>query len=54
MVPDLIWAPDFFGPQKIWTPRHLGPKKFGPCMKMSHNDFHAWTKFLGAQNNQEP
>ena len=19
MVPDLIWAPDFFGPQEIWS-----------------------------------
>ena len=36
MVPDLIWAPDFFGsprnlgpekfePQEIWAPRSLGP-----------------------------
>ena len=23
MVPDLIWAPDFFGPQEIWAPRNL-------------------------------
>ena len=25
MVPNLIWAPDFFGPQEIWTPGNLGP-----------------------------
>ena len=30
MVPNLIWAPDFFGPQDIWSPRNLGPEKFGP------------------------
>jgi hypothetical protein len=30
MVPDLIWAPDFFGPQEIWSLRNLVPKKFGP------------------------
>ena len=30
MVPNLIWAPDFFGPQEIWSPRNLGHKKFGP------------------------
>ena len=30
MVPDLIWAPDFFGPQEIWALRNLGPEKFGP------------------------
>ena len=30
MVPDPIWAPDFFGPQEIWARRNLGPEKFGP------------------------
>ena len=30
MVPDLIWVPEFFGPQVIWSPRTLVPKKFGP------------------------
>ena len=49
MVPDLIWAPDFFGPREIWSSRNWGPKKFGPSMKMRHNDFHAVTKFLGDQ-----
>ena len=29
MVPDLIWAPDCFGPQEIWFPRNLVLKKFG-------------------------
>ena len=29
MVPDLILALDFFGPQEIWSLRNLGPKKFG-------------------------
>ena len=30
MVLDLIWAPDFFGPQEIWSPRNLVSKKFSP------------------------
>ena len=30
MVPDIIWAPDFFGPQEIWFSRNLVPEKFGP------------------------
>ena len=30
MVPDLIWAPDFFCPHKIWALRNLVAKKFGP------------------------
>jgi hypothetical protein len=30
MVPELIWALDFFGPQEIWSPINLGPKKLGP------------------------
>ena len=30
MVPDLILAPDFFGPGEIWSPRNLGNEKFGP------------------------
>ena len=30
MVLELIWAPDFFGPQEIWAPGNLGPRKFGP------------------------
>ena len=30
MVPDLILAPDFFGPREIWSPRNLVLKKFGP------------------------
>ena len=30
LVPELIWAPDFFGPQEIWALRNLGPRKFGP------------------------
>ena len=30
MVPNLIWAPDFFGPGKIWALKNLGHEKFGP------------------------
>ena len=30
MIPELIWAPDFFDPQEIWALRNLGPDKFGP------------------------
>ena len=52
MVPNLIWAPDFFGPQEIWSPRNLVPKKFGPqeiqsplenhYMAFSCRDQHSW------------
>ena len=54
MVPDLIWAPDFFGPQEIWSLRNLGPTKVGSCMKMLYNDFHARINFLGAQTSRGP
>ena len=30
LVPELIWAHDFFGPQEIWALRNLDPRKFGP------------------------
>ena len=40
MVPEHIWAPDFFSPLENWALRNLGPNKFGPCMKMPYNDFH--------------
>ena len=30
MVPDLIWAPDFFGPQEIWFARNLVSEKIWP------------------------
>ena len=33
MVPDPIWALDFFGPQVIWAQRNLDPQKFEPCIK---------------------
>ena len=54
MVPDLIWAPDFFDPQEIWAPRNLGPKKLGPCIKMPYIDFHAGSKLLGVQLSWGP
>ena len=60
MVPDLIWAPDFFGPKEIWSreiwsPRNLVPKKFGPQeIKMPYNDFHAGSKLLGEQISPGP
>ena len=31
LVPELIWAPEFFGPQEIWSPRNLGPRNLGPA-----------------------
>ena len=43
MVPDLIWTPDFFGPKEIWLPRNL------VSVWKYLNDFHAGTKFPGAQ-----
>ena len=30
LVPELIWAPDFFGPQEIWSPRNLVPRNLVP------------------------
>ena len=50
MVPDLIWVPHFFGPEKeIWALRNLGPKKFGPRIKIIILQFHQGTKFLEDQ-----
>ena len=34
MVPDLIWAPGFFGPHEIWSQNNLGPEMFKPYMKI--------------------
>ena len=45
MVPDLIWTPDFFGPKEIWLPRNL------VSVWKYLNDFHAGTKFPGAQKS---
>ena len=47
MVPDLIWAPDF------WSPRNLVPEEFVPN-ENAINDFHAGTKFFGAQTSRGP
>ena len=41
-------------PWLFWSPRNLGPLKVGSCFKMLQNDFHAWTKFFGAQTSQGP
>ena len=30
MVPNHIWAPDFFGPQEVWALRNLSPKNLVP------------------------
>ena len=49
MVPNLIWAPVFFGPQEVWSLRNLVPKKFEPRMKIITRLFHAGTKFLEGQ-----
>ena len=62
MVPDLIWAPDFFGPQEIWAPWNLGPVKFGPreIWSLHENYYIAFscrnqlTKFLGDQISWGP
>ena len=54
MVPNLIWAPDFFGPREIWSPRSLVPKKFGPRMKIITWLFLAGPKLLWAQISQGP
>ena len=70
MVPNLIWAPDFFNSQKIWAPRSLDPEKFGPHEIWSLHENHymaflcrdqaSWgpnfsgPKFLGDQKGQGP
>ena len=65
MVPNLIWAPDFFGPQEIWAPRTLVPKKYRPRENWSLNENHhlafsCWgtnfwgPKILGAQISWSP
>ena len=64
MVPNLIWAPDFFGPEKfwpqeVWSLRNMEPKKFGTRMKIITWHFHAGPKhlrpkFLGDQISWEP
>ena len=54
MVPDLIWAPDFFGPQEIWALRNLGPKNFGPRMKKPCDDFYAELYASSVKNKTKP
>ena len=70
MVPDLIWAPDLFGPQEILSPRNFVPKKFGPREISSLHENHyiafscrdqlSWgpkfsgPKFLRDQKSQGP
>ena len=54
MVPDFIWAPDFFGSREIRSPRNLGPTKVRSCMKMLCNDFHAGIKLFRAQISRGP
>ena len=44
MVHNLIWAPDFFGPQEIWATRNMGPKKFGPPHENHHMAFSCWAQ----------
>ena len=48
MVPDLIWAPDFFGPQEIWAPKGWSQPKFASSTILPYNDFYARPKFLRA------
>ena len=59
MVPDHVWAPEFFGPQEIWSPRNLCHEKFGPSEVWSLHEnhymaFYAGTKLLGAQIYRGP
>ena len=54
MFPDLIWAPDFVGPQKYGPPEIWSLKKFGPYMKIIIWHFYAKTNFLGAHISQGP
>ena len=54
LVPELIWAPELFGPQEIWSLRNLDPEKFWPLMKKPCDGFHAGTKFIGAHISWGP
>ena len=45
MVPNLTFAHEFFGLREFFV-----PKKFGPCMKMPYNDFHAGPRIFGGPN----
>ena len=49
MIPDLIWAPEFFGPKDIQA-----PDKFRPRMKIIIWQFYAVTNILGAQISRDP
>ena len=61
MVPDLIWASDFFGPQEIWSPKQFGPQEIWyPRNVVTRNlvsvwkwlnNFHVGIKFPGAQKS---
>ena len=60
MVPDLIWAPDFFGSQEIWSPDFHGGTKFiqdqvsrGPNfsgIKFLEDQISRGSIFLGTKN----
>ena len=70
MVPDLIWAPDFFGLREIWNRRSLdkirkshmmifmrGPNFLAPIYLRDQTSWgpnFLWTKFLGDQKSQGP
>ena len=59
MVPNLIWAPDFFGPQEIWFREVWAPHK-NHYMAFLWRDQISWgasfsgPKFLGTQTSQGP
>ena len=42
MVPNLIWAPDFFDLQEIWAPRSLVPHEMNVMIFMRGPNF-LWT-----------
>ena len=59
MVPDLIWAPDFFGPQEIWAPKgwspqNLLPPKYCHIMIFIRGPNFVGPKFVGAQISWGP
>ena len=54
MVPNLIWSPDFFGPQEIWAPRSLVPEKYGPQEIWSLHENHDMAFSCRAQISRGP
>jgi hypothetical protein len=54
MVPNLIWAPDFFGPQEIWSPHKNHHMAFSCGAQTSWAQISQGPKKSGAQMRPGP